>query len=179
MTFHELISNEITNKDLKINIKKIFISDNDNILSQTIHQAITLAVSLSLQDERIIKAAYCYSENLEEVMHNAAKIAASTMAMNNIFYRATHLINSSTLSQQPAGLRMQGISQHGIEAPVFELMSLAISAINGCGMCLQSHYKQLQPHFSDAQITEALRIASVLHALKQDLLIQKTALCMV
>ena len=77
MTFHELISNEITNKDLKINIKKIFISDNDNILSQSIHQAITLAVSLSLQDERIIKAAYCYSENLEEVMHNAAKIAAS------------------------------------------------------------------------------------------------------
>ena len=178
MTFHNLISDDTTNKDLKINVKKIFLSEDDHLLDQPIHQAITLAVSLSLQNNAITEAAYAYSEDLDEKMQNAAKIAASTMAMNNIFYRATHLIQSTSLLQQPAGLRMQGISQHGIDASVFELMSLAISAINGCGMCLQSHYKQLQPHFSDAQITEALRIASVLHALQQERFIQQTTVCM-
>ena len=171
MTFHNLLSEDTSNKDLKINLKKIFSADVDKPLKSTIHQAITLSVSLALQDKAIIEHAYSYGKDIDESLINAAKIAANTMAMNNIYYRATHLINSSTLSQQPAGLRMQGITQHGIEAPVFELMSLAISAINGCGLCLQSHYNQLKTHFNDEEITEALRIASTLHALKQSCLI--------
>ena len=175
MTFHHLLSEDTYNKDLKINLKKIFSTDEDKPIESAIHKAVTLSVSLALQNKTIIEHAYKYSKDLDENLINAANIAANTMAMNNVYYRATHLINSSTLSQQPAGLRMQGITQHGIDTAVFELMSLAISAINGCGLCLQSHYKQLQSHFNDEQITEALRIASILHALKQSCFTAQTA----
>ena len=174
MTFHHLLSEDISNKDLKINLKKIFSTDEEKPLNSMIHQVVTLSVCLALQNQAIIESAYSYGKDLDENLIKAAHIAANTMAMNNIYYRATHLINSSSLSQQPAGLRMQGITQHGIEATVFELMSLAISAINGCGLCLQSHYKQLQTHFNDEEITEALRIASTLHALKQSCFITQS-----
>ncbi len=167
MTFQDLLTDQAANKDLKINLKKTFSLDENHLLEPSIHQAITLAVSFSLQNTAIVEASYTYADQLDEATQNAAKICATTMAMNNMYYRATHLIHSTALSQQPAGLRMQGITQHGIEASVFELMSLAVSAVNGCGLCLQSHYQQLQSHFSDEQITEALRIASILHALKQ------------
>ena len=174
MTFHILLSEDSSNKDLKITLKKIFSTDEDKPLKSTIHQAITLSVSLALQDKTIIEHAYSYCKDLDESLINAANIAANIMAMNNIYYRAIHLIDSSTLTQQPAGLRMQGITQHGIDKSVFELMSLAISAVNGCGLCLQSHYKQLETHFNDEEITEALRIASTLHALKQSCFIAQS-----
>ncbi len=167
MTFLDLLHDHPANKDLKINLKKLFFNAEDSPLDAITHQAITLAVSYTLQDQAIIDAAQQHTQDLDQTTQNAVKICATTMAMNNVYYRATHLIHSQSLSQQPAGLRMQGMSMHGIATPLFELMSLAVSAINGCGLCLQSHYKQLQAHYTDEQIAESLRIASVLHTLKQ------------
>ena len=124
MTFHNLLSEDTSNKDLKINLKKIFSTDEDNPLTSTIHQAITLSVSLALQDKDIIEYAYSYCKDLDESLINAANIAANIMAMNNIYYRAIHLIDSNTLSQQPAGLRMQGITQHGIDTVSYTHLTL-------------------------------------------------------
>jgi alkyl hydroperoxide reductase subunit D len=47
----------------------------------------------------------------------------------------------------------------------FELASLVVSAINGCGQCMQSHEKTLRKHEVSAQaIQSAVRIAAVVHA---------------
>ena len=92
------------------------------------------------------------------------------MAMNNTYYRAIHLLAQPQLAQLPAGLRMQGIRQHEIDNNLFELMSLAVSAVNGCGMCLQAHYQQLKTHYNDQQISYAVKISAVLTALKQSLM---------
>jgi alkyl hydroperoxide reductase subunit D len=47
----------------------------------------------------------------------------------------------------------------------FELASLAVSAINGCGKCVDSHEKTLKKHEVSAQaIQSAARIAAVIHA---------------
>ena len=162
-------------KDTKINLKRLLLQQEDRPLDATSIQAITLAVSLSLEDKSIISASKDYAQQLDDSMQQAAAICANIMAMNNVFYRSTHLIESPTLSQLPAGLRMQGLMQHGIDKALFELMALAVSAINGCGMCLQSHYKQLQPHYNDEQIAFALKIAAVLAGLKQSLLTATTA----
>ena len=72
---------------------------------------------------------------------NAAKIAASLMAMNNIYYRFVHLVHAADYKTLPARLRMNAMAKPGVDKVDFELWSLAVSAINGCGMCLEAHEK--------------------------------------
>jgi alkyl hydroperoxide reductase subunit D len=46
----------------------------------------------------------------------------------------------------PARLRMNALAKPGVEKADFELWSLAVSAVNGCGMCIESHEKVLREH---------------------------------
>ncbi len=95
---------------------------------------------------------------------NAAKAAASVMGMNNIYYRFTHLVVGD-YAQMPARLRMNIMAKPGVEKVDFELWSLAVSAINGCGMCMESHEKTLLQHgVSKDAVQAAVRIAAVVHA---------------
>lgn len=94
----------------------------------------------------------------------AAKAAASVMAMNNIYYRFTHLVPGD-YARMPARLRMNVIARPGVEKADFELWSLAVSAINGCGMCMESHEQALLQHgIGKEAVQAAVRIAAVLHA---------------
>jgi len=62
-------------------------------------------------------------------------------------------------------LRMNAMANPGCDKLDFELCSLAVSAINGCGMCMDSHEKTLRKHGLSAQaIQSAVRIAAVVHA---------------
>ncbi|MEV0727147.1 carboxymuconolactone decarboxylase family protein [Polymorphospora sp. NPDC050346] len=95
----------------------------------------------------------------------AAKGAAAIMAMNNVYYRAKHLIGDESYATIPARLRMQIIARPGVDKGDFELWCLAVSAITGCGVCLESHEKTLRgTGFTREQVHEALRIAAVVHA---------------
>jgi len=94
----------------------------------------------------------------------AARAAASIMGMNNIYYRFTHLVVGD-YAQMPAKLRMNIMAKPGVEKVDFELWSLAVSAINGCGMCMESHEKVLLQHgVSKDAVQAAVRIAAVVHA---------------
>ncbi len=85
--------------------------------------------------------------------------------MNNIYYRFLHLVEDGEYSTMPARLRMNIIGNPGIDKLDFELLSLAVSAVNGCGMCITSHEKKLREGgISREQIQSAVRIASVIHA---------------
>jgi alkyl hydroperoxide reductase subunit D len=96
---------------------------------------------------------------------NAARAASAVMAMNNVYYRATHLMESQDYAKLPAKLRMNVIANPGVEKTDFELWSLAVSAVNGCGMCLDSHEKIVRKAgMTTEQIQAALRIAAVVHA---------------
>jgi alkyl hydroperoxide reductase subunit D len=100
----------------------------------------------------------------------AAKAAAAIMAMNNIYYRFAHLASNKEYATMPAKLRMNVIGSPGIDKADFELMSLAVSAINGCGMCIDAHEKVLKGHgVSAATIQSAVRLASVVHAVGKTL----------
>jgi lipoyl-dependent peroxiredoxin subunit D len=95
----------------------------------------------------------------------AARAAAAIMAMNNVYYRFTHLASSSDYKTLPARLRMNVIGKPGVEKADFELWCLAVSAINGCGLCIDAHEKVLRAAGVTAeQIQAAVRIASVVHA---------------
>jgi alkyl hydroperoxide reductase subunit D len=99
----------------------------------------------------------------------AAKAAAAIMGMNNVYYRALHLLrNADEYRALPARLRMNVIGNPGVEKNDFELWSMAVSAINGCGMCMDAHEAELKKHtVSAAQVQTALRIAAVVNAVSQ------------
>ncbi|MGA8112035.1 MAG: carboxymuconolactone decarboxylase family protein [Actinocatenispora sp.] len=95
----------------------------------------------------------------------AAKAAASVMAMNNVFYRAKHLIGDDGYLSMPARLRMQVVARPGVDKVDFELWCLAVSAVNGCGICLESHEKALRAAgVSRDAVHDALRVAAVVTA---------------
>ncbi|ONG42359.1 alkyl hydroperoxide reductase [Pseudoroseomonas deserti] len=94
----------------------------------------------------------------------AAKAAAAIMGMNNVYYRFTHLVGGD-YPGLPAKLRMNVMAKPGVEKVDFELWSLAVSAINGCGMCMESHEKVVRHGgLSSEQVQAAVRIAAVVHA---------------
>lgn len=174
MNFAELFNNlGDTSKDIKINCKKLIFESNIADLSMHTQQALVLAISYSLQNLEIIEAALDYTTELDETHKKAAGICANIMSMNNVYYRSLHLLGNKELEQLPAGLRMQGLMQHQIDKGLFELMALAISAINGCGLCLTSHYAQLTKKYSNEQIAYAIKLAAVLEALKQSLITER------
>src|SRR5277367_534842 len=94
----------------------------------------------------------------------AAKAASSIMAMNNVYYRFTHLVGGD-YPNMPARLRMNVMARPGVDKATFELWSLAVSAVNGCGICMESHERAVLQHGLTAeQVQAAVRIASVVYA---------------
>src|ERR1700710_503449 len=98
----------------------------------------------------------------------AARAAAAIMGMNNVYYRSLHLLSNHEYRTLPARLRMNIIANPGVDKADFELWSLAVSAINGCGMCLDSHEAELRKHgVPTTQIQTAMRIAATVNAVSR------------
>jgi alkyl hydroperoxide reductase subunit D len=96
----------------------------------------------------------------------AAKAAAAIMGLNNVYFRALHLMQNKEYEKMRAGLRMNILANPGVDKVDFELWSLAVSAVNACGLCMDSHEKVLRNHDVTAvQIQAALRIASTVNAI--------------
>ncbi len=87
------------------------------------------------------------------------------MAMNNVYYRFLHLASNKEYGTMPARLRMNVIAKPGVDKADFELWSLAVSAINGCGACIDAHEKVLQEAgVSSAAIQSAVRMAAIIQS---------------
>lgn len=125
-----------------------------------------LACAIASRSPRVIREIAAEAqEKLSPEAVEAAKAAASIMAMNNIYYRAKHLIGDEAYQSLPARLRMTVIGQPGVDKVDFELWCAAVSAVTGCGVCLESHEKTLvQAGVGRDAVHDALRIAAVIHA---------------
>jgi len=94
-----------------------------------------------------------------------ARAAASLMAMNNVYYRFRHMVGKPIYREKPAGLRMNRLMQPATNRVDFELMSLAVSAINGCETCVRAHEKTVTDGGLTAdQVNDAVRIAATIYA---------------
>ena len=103
--------------------------------------------------------------HLDAAYQTGARAAAAIMGMNNVYYRFLHLVEDSEYSRMPARLRMNVIGNPGMDKVDFELISLAVSAINACGTCVASHERQVRQHgLSREAVQSAVRIASTVHA---------------
>jgi alkyl hydroperoxide reductase subunit D len=119
---------------------------------------------------QVVKAveAAAVAGGLSEEARTAAKAAAAIMGMNNVYYRSLHLLSNPEYRTLPARLRMNVLANPGVEKVDFELWSTAVSAVNGCGMCLDSHEAELKKHGVQAQqVQAALRIAAVVNAVSR------------
>ncbi|MEV6372337.1 carboxymuconolactone decarboxylase family protein [Micromonospora musae] len=104
------------------------------------------------------------AEHLAPEEIEAAKGAATIMAMTNVYYRAKHMLDEEYLSIH-GRLRMQIVARPGVPKVDFDLWCLAVSAINGCEVCLESHEQKLRAAgISPDQVNEGLRIAAVVQA---------------
>ncbi len=152
-------------KDLKLNFSSL-TKQQTELTPQQLWGTV-VASAIASRNARFTEAALSDAAvQLSPQGLEAAKSAAAIMGMNNIYYRFTHLAKNEKYATLPTRLRMNVIRTHGIEQVDFELWCTAVSAINGCGACIDSHEQVLrQKGFSEEQIVAAIRIASVVHAL--------------
>ena len=153
-------------RDLKLNLGSVLTTNGAPGLNEKQIWSIALASAIAARNLKFARSVEAESRaHLADLDVEGAKAAAAIMGMNNIYYRFLHLVEDGEYQTMPARLRMNVIANHGIDKIDFELISLAVSAVNGCGLCVTSHEKKLRSHeVSREAIQSAVRIAATVHA---------------
>ncbi|WP_372780992.1 carboxymuconolactone decarboxylase family protein [Phenylobacterium sp.] len=154
-------------KDLSLNLSSLA---GETLLTDQQKWGAFVASAYALGAPTVIRAveAAAAEAGLSPGALTAAKSAAAIMGMNNVYYRATHLLANKEYGTLPARLRMNLLANPGVDKADFEVWSTAVSAVNGCGMCLDAHEAELKKHGVSAhQIQAALRIAAVVNAVSR------------
>ena len=149
-------------KDLKLNLGSLA---SEPVLTVQQRAGTFIVAALASRNAEVTAAVTAeFASQLSAEALGAAKAAASIMGMNNIYYRFTHLVGGD-YPKLPAKLRMNVMAKPAVDKADFELWSLAVSAVNGCGMCMESHEKVVRHGgLSSEQVQAAVRIAAVVHA---------------
>ena len=150
-------------KDISLNLSSLA---NETTLDEQQKWGCFLASAHAVGTPAVVRAIEAQAATVlsPEVM-NAAKSAAAIMGMNNVYYRSLHLVKNPEYQTLPARLRMNVLANPGAPKIDFELWSTAVSAINGCGACLDAHEGELRKHGACAvQVQAALRIGAVVNA---------------
>nr|WP_295109733.1 carboxymuconolactone decarboxylase family protein [uncultured Caulobacter sp.] len=134
----------------------------ETVLDETAKWSCFVASALAVGEPVTLKAvtSAAYEAGLTREAFEEAKTAAATMAMTNVYFRAVHLMTAREYEHLPSRLRFS--RDH---TTAYELCCMAVSAINGCGACLDSHEAELRRRgVEPVQIQAALRIGAVVNA---------------
>ena len=150
-------------KDLKLNLGSLAA---ETVLNDTLKAGTFVASAIASRNPQVIAAIIAeFGPKLAPADLTAAKAAAAIMGMNNVYYRFLHLAENEEYARLPAKLRMNVIGAPGTAKENFELWSLAVSAINGCGLCITAHDQVVRAAgITTEQVQAAVRIAAVVHA---------------
>lgn len=153
-------------KDLKINVGNVL--NNTQYLSKK--EALLLALSVAVNEKfDILK--HSFTNQAFEAGATAPEIAeivacTALMNTNNIFYRFRHFMHKESYNNMPAGIKMSIMMNPVLGKEFFELVSLVISSINGCEMCVTSHEQSVLQHGSSEQkVFEAVKLGAVIKGL--------------
>jgi alkyl hydroperoxide reductase subunit D len=154
-------------RDLKLNLGSVLTPQGAPGLSESQIASIALSTAIAARNPQLVRAIEAWAQPyLDDAHVQAARSAAAIMGMNNIYYRFLHLVEDAEYQTMPARLRMNVIGSPGIDKLEFELLSLAVSAVNGCGLCVTAHERKLREGgIGREAIQSAVRIASVMHAI--------------
>lgn len=153
-------------KDLKLNIAAVLKSNN---ITKKEAYLLALAGAANDKSEVLINAFESLAKVAEATDAEIAEVHAcvSLMNTNNIFYRFKHYMHGNQYyNNTPAGLRMSIMMSPVLGKEFFELLSLAISALNNCELCITSHEASVKQHgASEARIYDAIRLVAVIKSL--------------
>jgi alkyl hydroperoxide reductase subunit D len=150
-------------KDLKLNLSNVLATP--GMTPQQIWGT-ALAAAIAARNASVMTSvAEEAARHVDPQTLIAAKTAAAVMAMNNVYYRFVHLSGNAEYRTMPARLRMNALTGHGADPLDFELWSLAISAINGCGMCIDAHEREVVKKGASKELVQnVVRLAAVIQA---------------
>lgn len=152
-------------RDLKLNYSSL-VRNNTELTPQQLWGTVTASAIATRSAVLTPAALAAAAAQLSPQALEGARTAAALMGMNNVFYRFHHLTSNPKYATMPARLRMNGLRGHGVEEVDFELWSLAVSAINGCGKCVDAHERTvLERGASEELVLAVIRVASVIHAI--------------
>jgi alkyl hydroperoxide reductase subunit D len=153
-------------KDLRLNLAGIERIDS---LDRQQLWGTVLACARATRSGELVRALEPLArERLGEAACAAASSAAAVMGMNNVYYRFLHLVGNDAYGRLPARLRMQALAAPDVPRLDFELWCLAVSAVNGCGRCIESHEAKLRESgASELAVQDAVRIAAILSGVAQ------------
>ena len=153
-------------RDLRLNLSSVLATPGAPGLTDTQIWAVALAAAAASGNPRLTaEMETLAAAHLDAAHRQAAHAAAAIMGMNNVYYRFVHLVEDTEYATLPARLRMNVIGNPGIARADFELLSLAVSAINGCGACIAAHERQVrQQGMGREAVQSAVRIAATVHA---------------
>lgn len=153
--------------DLKLNLQSVLA---DGTLSAPRRFGVAISVAYASSDTVLARAIESEAaKHLEAstlaAVREDARTAAALMSMNNVFYRFRHLVGKPGYAQIPARLRMNRLAKPRTSKADLELFSLAVSAVNGCESCVQSHESVVVTHgLTEQDVHDAIRIAATVHA---------------
>lgn len=152
-------------RDNKLNLKSIFKSRH-----LTEEESVLIAVSCAVSAGNKTLAGGLIERGRKADI-GADKLAdavacGSLLSVNNVLYRFRHMVGHDQYDKMPAGLRMQIMMNPVMGKELFELASLAVSALNGCESCIKSHESSVLELGSNRdRVFESIRIASVVKGL--------------
>lgn len=153
-------------RDLKLNVGAVLGSQN---MTRKETAMLALSVAVNEKNDVLIAAFEGLATKEGATADEIAEIhgCASLMSVNNVFYRFRHYMAGVEFYQKtPAGLRMSIMMNPVMGKPLFELMSLVISAVNGCEQCVTSHEYSVREQGADQpRVYDAIRLAGVIKGL--------------
>lgn len=152
-----------TAKDMKLNLSSVLGEGSLNT-DQLWGTAVACAIAARNDELSAAVLADALAAGISEAALDDARAAATIMGMNNVLYRFRHFIGKEAYQSKPARLRMNYIARPKSNKADFELFCLAVSAINGCQSCVNSHEEAvLAGGLTEDHVFDAVRIAAVLH----------------
>ena len=156
-------------KDLKLNYRRLI---EDSSLSRQDSALLSIALAKTLNFDELLNAAKidAVESGVSPAGVQEAQESAAIMGMLNTYYRYRHFIehNDETAKEAygAAKLRMTSLANPVLGKEMFETLALAVSAINGCEMCVSSHEKALMGlGVSREKLHDVARIAAVVKGL--------------
>jgi len=152
-------------KDLKLNV-----TNSLGAATLTKKEAYLIGVAVAVNEKQAMLQA-AFEKLAQQEGANDKEIAeviscTSLMNANNVFYRFRHFVNKEFYTATPAGIRMSIMANPVLGKEFFELLSLVISALNGCEMCVTSHEEAVVKHGTEQQrVLDAVRLGAVLRSL--------------
>lgn len=152
-------------KDLRINLKNAMRAAE---LSPKEAALIALAIAVNEKNTVLRNSFTQIAKDNEASPQEIAEAAAcaSLLAVNNVFYRFRHFAQKDVYQKMPARIKMSIMMKPILGKAFFELLSLAVSAVNGCEMCVRSHEESvLKLGLSEEKVFAAIRLASVVRGM--------------